>query len=274
MTNEDLSELITYSTALINVDMFNKTVPSGTGFFINLCNSEDNSCIPVLMTNKHVIEGTTSFSFDMCHMDEKGKPIDTQVETYKFNNTGWIMHPSPDVDLCCFPIGRIANSKTSNGFHPYYRTFSTDLIPNQKQLSDFNAIEDIFMVGYPTGVFDHHNHKPVFRKGITATHLKHNYCGKKEFLIDCPCFKGSSGSPIFMLNQGSYHDKNTSSIVIGSRFHLLGVLSKTHLANLIEVEKCSMDANFVYTIPNNLGIVIKAELILDFETILNEMFLS
>ncbi len=271
MADEDLSELITYSTALIVANISNETFSAGTGFFINLCNSEDNTCVPVLMTNKHVVEGAKSFTFDMCHMDEEGRPIDTEVETYKFDNKEWIMHPSPEIDLCCFPMGRIVNSKTSNGFHPYFKAFSTDLIPNQKQLSDFNAIEDIFMVGYPTGISDYYNHKPIFRKGITATHLKHDYRGKKEFLIDCPCFQGSSGSPVFMLNQGSYPGK--SGIVIGTRFHLLGIAHGTHLANLIEVEECSTDGkSTIRLVPNNLGIIIKSELILDFEPILKNLF--
>ena len=58
------------------------------------------------------------------------------------------------------------------------------------------------MIGYPIGLIDEYNNKPIVRKGITATTYNIDYNGKKEFLIDIACFPGSSGSPIFIRRDG------------------------------------------------------------------------
>lgn len=60
------------------------------------------------------------------------------------------------------------------------------------------------MIGYPNGLWDSQNNLPIIRRGITATSVKKDYNGKKEFLIDAAVFPGSSGSPVFIFNEGSY----------------------------------------------------------------------
>lgn len=56
MNKMSLSEMITYSTVLIRCQYANGSTGSGTGFIINLCqNEEDNTCVPVLITNNHVV---------------------------------------------------------------------------------------------------------------------------------------------------------------------------------------------------------------------------
>jgi len=72
------------------------------------------------------------------------------------------------------------------------------------------------MVGYPVGIWDSANNMPVIRRGITATHPGKDYEGKSEFMIDAACFPGSSGSPVFLFNLGSYPQK-AGGIVIGTR---------------------------------------------------------
>ena len=53
-----------------------------------------------------------------------------------------------------------------------------------------------------TALIDEVNNKPVVRKGITATDIRLDYNGRKEFLIDAACFHGSSGSPVFLRKMG------------------------------------------------------------------------
>jgi hypothetical protein len=48
------------------------------------------------------------------------------------------------------------------------------------------------MVGYPNGLWDTANNFPLIRRGVTATHIKNNYNGKSEFVIDIACYGGSS----------------------------------------------------------------------------------
>ena len=72
-----LAEMITYSTVLIRCDYSNGTSGSGTGFIINMCHDKENStCVPVLITNNHVVENSVKTVFEFCQADENGNPLD------------------------------------------------------------------------------------------------------------------------------------------------------------------------------------------------------
>lgn len=43
-------------------------------------------------------------------------------------------------------------------------------------------------------------------------------------LVDTACFPGSSGSPIYILNENGYFDKNGTRYIGGSRIVLIGIL--------------------------------------------------
>lgn len=79
------------------------------------------------------------------------------------------------------------------------------------------------MIGYPNGIWDSVNNMPIIRKGITATHPRLNYNGRKKFMIDAACFHGSSGSPVLLFNTGTYATKDGNT-TIGTRIMLLGIL--------------------------------------------------
>ena len=269
---DDLSELILYSTAMITVTS-NGINSTGTGFFMNLC-QKDNKSVPVLVTNRHLIVGGDTYSFDVC--TEKNDVVDDhRTMTFSGKCSEWIYHPDNNIDLCVLCIGHLMVSVDIDGFRPYFKAFATDHIPSPEDEENFRAIEEIFMVGYPTGLSDTFNHKPIYRKGITATHVKFDYMGISEFLIDCPCFPGSSGSPVFILNQGVFFDKKSQNAQIGTRFFLLGIEHQTYLANLIRVpQTINIGTIDELKIPNNLGFVIKSKLIRDFEPILYHMIQS
>ncbi|HVA89443.1 MAG TPA: serine protease, partial [Chloroflexota bacterium] len=84
------------------------------------------------------------------------------------------------------------------------------------------AMEDVVMVGYPIGLWDNLNNFPLLRRGISASHPAVDFCGKPEGVIDIGAFPGSSGSPVLILNEGTFATPNGYSI--GSRMILLGVL--------------------------------------------------
>lgn len=82
------------------------------------------------------------------------------------------------------------------------------------------------MIGYPNGIMDNFNCKPVVRKGITATNLKLDYDGKPVFMIDAACFPSSSGSPVFLRKTGLEQETIEGGIKIGvtAAYSLLGIL--------------------------------------------------
>ena len=272
-----LSEKLTYMTVLIQCEYKDPQTSqsysgAGTGFIAHLCIDKDkNICKPVIITNKHVICNATKFSFSFCKADINGRPLNHEIEKITCTNLqDWIMHT--ESDLCCFPIGNILNSFGRESKKVFYSYIQTDLIPTKDTIENFSTMEDVVMVGYPIGLSDTFNHKPIIRRGVTATHIKYDYQNKKEFLIDMACFPGSSGSPVFILNEGAYVDKN--GISLGSRIIFVGILwgGPQYLAGG-NISFCSLpnQPKTITSIPTNLGNVIKSSEILEFENKLMEL---
>ena len=109
---------------------------------------------------------------------------------------------------------------------------------------------------------------------MTATDIKYDYNGKKEFVIDAACFPGSSGSPVMIFNQGVFSDKHGTAYA-GNRIKLLGVLyaGPQHFAQgevkTVVIPTVKKDIA-ISSIPNNLGYVIKAERILELQSLFRE----
>lgn len=273
MNEMSLSEKLTYSTVFIKCLYKDGTEGAGTGFIVELCNNKETGiCIPVLITNKHVTKNSVQCVFEFCIADSNGKPKDKEAFSFRYDNQSWIMHPDNNVDLCCLRLGPALNeiSKTDNKI--FYIPLTTDIIPSQKQIDELTAMEDVVMIGYPIGLSDFYNHKPILRRGSTATHIKNDYQGKKEFLVDMACFPGSSGSPILILNQGTY--TIPTGIAVGSRLYLVGILyggpefSATGVISFANLPKMPTP---IINIPVNLGVAIKASEILAFEDVLINM---
>ena len=155
----------------------------------------------------------------------------------------------------------------------YFKALDKNIIPSLEQIEKLTAIEDILMIGYPNGLWDSYNNMPIIRRGVTATNLKLDYNNKKEFLIDIAAFPGSSGSPVFIYNRGSYPVND--GIAIGDRLLLVGVLFAGTQMNIegnieiVEVPTINIPIS-KSKIPNNIGIIIKIEKLLNFELILKE----
>lgn len=269
MGRMSLSEMVTYSTVLIKCKYNNGTSGCGTGFIIGLChNKETGDCIPALITNNHVVENSIETVFEFCRADANGNPLDTEPFTFRYSGIPWIKHPDKNVDLCCLPLGDALNHLDNTDTKIFILPLQTDMIPSTEQLNNLTAMEDVVMVGYPIGISDTYNHKPVIRRGITSTHPKKDYLGKKETLLDVSCYPGSSGSPVFILNQGAFSTPN--GLNVGSRILLLGILYGGHELNargVLQFVNLPSVPVPVTRIPINLGLMIKAERILEFEEI-------
>lgn len=271
-----LTEQLMYSTIRIECELGGGILSTGTGFLFKFLEDGD-SWVPVIVTNKHVVKGAINGSFRFTLSDENGNPLNNNHHIFKFNNfeSLWIMHPDPQVDLCIMPIAPIVTLAYDKGVKLFFVTLDKSIIPSQEEINELTAMEEIVMIGYPNGIWDSVNNLPIFRKGITATHPRINYEGKDEFMIDAACFPGSSGSPVVLLNIGSYPMRN-GGIGVGSRLMLLGVLyaGPQHTATG-EIKVMNIPVRqepiSISRIPNNLGLVIKSNKLMDFEEILRNM---
>lgn len=223
---DSIPNMLLYTTTRLEIHDKNDEISIGTGFFYNTPITPERN-IPMIITNKHVVENGESAIFRL-HLasTEKGvkKPVNNSfvdIQIVDLKNMV-VMHPNPEIDLCAIFLGQIINKALDEGKDFYYTVFSDKNIYSDEKLSELNAIEDVFMIGYPIGLWDEKNNFPIIRKGITSSHPFVNYNGKSIGLIDIGCFEGSSGSPVLIGNFGSF---STGSIVnIGSRLILLGVL--------------------------------------------------
>jgi len=269
------SELLTHTTTRIEGDLEDNKTSVGTGFFFNFKN-EDKS-IPIIITNKHVVEDCHNLRFTFNESDEKKSRINDKHLTAIMNESIMkkmiILHPEDDVDLCAIPMAPLINNLAKQGKNLYLKWLDAQSLPSTTDWASFSALEEITMIGYPNGIWDKVNNLPVARKGITATHPRIDYNGKSEFLIDTAVYPGSSGSPIYLFNQGSY--ATDKGITMGTRLKLLGInyAVYTHTAEgNITIKKTPTTAKPIaeIVVPNNLGVIIKSTKILDFEPLLQQ----
>lgn len=268
-----LTEQIIHSTVRIECTNDAGEQSSGSGFFFSFF-EHNGSYTPAIVTNKHVVINSRKGKFHLTLKNSDGMPIYGSHISFEIENfeNSWIGHPDNNVDLAIFLIGPVLNKCQQDGRPVFYVPLAKTLIPTQEILSSLTAMEDIIMVGYPNGIWDSVNNTPIIRRGITATPIFIDYEGKQEFMIDAACFPGSSGSPVLLLNQGSYPNKE-GSLVVGTRVYLLGVLyaGPQHTATgtiIVANIPTDMRPIPISRIPNNLGICIKSNRIMEFERVL------
>ena len=270
MTEMKISDTLRYITIRILTSKEQNTIWSGAGTGFLFLTSKGEKQAPMLVTNKHVLEGSEVVGLTF-HETKDGNntpfPGPGRVFNFKKNDIPILYHPDPDVDLAAITLaGVVEHIQGVEKWSPFIKCLGAENLPDQKTINDLGAIEEIVMVGYPTGLADTANNFPIVRKGITSTPYKFSYLGKKQFLADIPVFGGSSGSPICILNEGSYLSGN--SLIVGSRFYLLGILYAGHTQKVNgEIVSVPVPTSVkpVAQIEQiiNLGLCIKSELIND-----------
>lgn len=259
-----ISENLAHSTVRIEIETVAGTKGTGTGFFYRFAYQNDLH-VPAIVTNKHVVEGAYRGRFHVTLADVEGNPSYGNPEVYSFEGfqSFWTPHPDPEIDLCAMPIAPLLIAAKRNKKALFFRSLDKSLIPTDSELADMTAMEDVLMVGYPNGIWDERHNMPVLRRGITATHPNLDWNGNPEFLIDAACFPGSSGSPVFLFNLGGYATKSGGMVIGPSRIKLLGILyagpQHTVTGEIRIVKVPTLDKPMsISSIPNNLGMVIKA----------------
>ncbi|PPA70169.1 S1 family peptidase [Jeotgalibacillus proteolyticus] len=272
-----LSEQLMHSTVRIECVLGNGSISTGTGFIYYYYFGE--VLLAFIVTNKHVVEGAVSFRTRITCADEDLNPLFKEHFIWETSNfeRDLVMHPDPDIDLCLVSMIDLVGKMSHEGRTPFIRNLGSQYIPIENEL--FDGIEDITMIGYPNGLWDQINNLPIIRRGITATHLNRNYNGKEEFVIDAACFPGSSGSPVFLIDENGYNDRSGNIIIGAPRFKLLGILYAGPLTTAegeITVQNIpTRNVPIARTkVMMNLGYVIKSHKLNDFEAIVAAKYLS
>ena len=273
--NMNAAEWVLLSTIRIETTIPNG-ISTGTGFFFSFCVDEKTGArIPTIVTNKHVIKnainGKLRFSLRNKNIEQLEREyFDLTIDEFEQR---WILHPNPNVDLCILPIASIHYEIEKAQKELYYTALTLDEIPSKDEIANsISRIEDIIVVGYPDGIWDSYNNMPIVRKGITATSLQLDFNNEPKFLIDAAIYGGSSGSPVYIFNQGSYSLVD-NGLVAGTRLKLVGIVYAVaqHTVNgeikIVDVPAAKTPITTT-SIPNNLGVAIHARELEAFERIL------
>jgi hypothetical protein len=267
MQVKTVAEQLFFTTVRIDTVSSTGVPGSGTGFLF--AHKIDNQDYGFVVTNKHVVtgmrEGALSFLQRKDMLPTLGNGFRLGIQDWP---RAWFGHPSPDIDIAICPFAPLeAHIKQHHSVDLFYRYVTSNLIPTATQTAELDAIEPVTFIGYPNGIWDSKNLLPVARRGTTASPIEVDFENTPRFLIDASVFGGSSGSPVFILNQGSFATKD-GGLTIGSRFYFVGIIAavffRTHLNEIIpvpiptQVQPMARQQEMI-----DLGIVFKARTVVE-----------
>lgn len=193
----------------------------------------------------------------------------------------WIRHPDTNIDLAVMPIAPLLRALEAQGVTLDSIQASQEIIPNDAELQECGVFQEVKFIGYPIGIWDEKNNLPIVRRGMTASDPAVDYNGRAEFLIDAAVYPGSSGSPVFIAEEGNrivpVQQKHGPALgVAGPRIKFLGILYAVHQytsEGKVEIVTIptAFDLKVTTAIPVNLGLVIKANRLNDFRAVFEEI---
>ena len=227
MNLQDISTQLLFTTVPIWTENAQGGTSSATAFLYNVAvPSKPEQSIPLLITNHHVVSGAKRGLVEFVERSGK-EPDRSRRVRIELDAATLASRTSAELDLAVIPIGPALNQLEAAGRPAFFRSVSPDLIQTAEARDQLAALEEVVFIGYPSGIRDEKNASPLIRRGITSTPVWNDYEGKPTFLIDAGVFPGSSGSPVFILNQGGFATKD--GLVLGNRLLFLGVISQTFL---------------------------------------------
>jgi len=268
-------QLLYTTTKLVNKTM-NGEEKHSTGFVYNFKTS-NNHTVRTIITCKHCIENYATIEANFCLDDGNEMPIDNIPYKFNFsseNSICIVKHPDNNIDLVAL-IFSIDNKIFLSGKNqPFFLSLEKEVLPSKECIEKFSFVEDILMIGYPQGIWDKYNNKPIVRKGITATPIKFDFNNKPDFLIDIASFHGSSGSPVYLYVPSAHAEQN--GFVTGDeKLFLIGIFKGgweevTSETTIVKGKLKDELVDIKIRLPINLGFAIKSSAIEEMNEIIEE----
>ena len=238
-----VNEKLLYCTVRIVGLCNNQPFSVGTGFFYQFNIGKNN--IVFILTNKHVIEEKIKYSLCFHERDITDDFLPTNrsfTVTIDDISKYTMTHPNSNVDLEAISFYSIMKDvEKEHNKRIYYTCINEELIKSDLELNDVCSVADsLTMAGYPNGLWDVKANFPIIRKGIAASPPALDFNGKSVGVVDMACFPGSSGSPILILKEGSWVDKDSNTNIGKNLLIFIGLLYATakydKIGEIINVE--------------------------------------
>jgi len=187
-----------FSTVYIETVLTDGKEQRGTGFFYfrRVHGSKGHE---ILVTNRHVVENAEKITIFFHERAAGGGPNLGEIGRVTVNSEFWRFHPDERVDIA-FLLMEVLRKDLEDAGGVFLHNLDHQSVPTDAQLRDSFPIEDVTFIGYPNGIYP-------------------------TFLISASVFPGSSGSPVFLYNQGTYLTRS-DGVVMGFRCWLLGILTE------------------------------------------------
>ena len=184
-----------YKDAVVSVGLKNANGISwiGTGFFV-LRKINENESVPLLVTNKHVLDG---HDLIVIRMKEKDSDTLTVVEaiTKEKDVILYYIHDNPNIDIAVLPLD--ANVIMQNNLEfPAFDIDHNAMSSNELRASGVDDGSLVYMLGFTMGKINHTSGDPICRLGCIARINEAQIREEQNILIDIQNFPGNSGSPI------------------------------------------------------------------------------
>lgn len=227
---DSISNQIVFNTVRLVANLNNGSTSIGTGFIVAVEN--ETGTIPFIVTCAHCLADANSVSLTCVSALKNDQPDLGNVQSWTLDQSLLnLVSRHPTLDIAAIPFGPIANKAAEAGRPIFHRQLSCDNFIPDAQREQLTAFESIVFAGYPLGLYDSKNALPLLRVGWTASPLWSNFEQEPRFLIDAEVFSGSSGSPVFILNEGAY--PTPDGLTVGVRFHLVGMISQSMNTNVV-----------------------------------------
>lgn len=186
-----------FHTVRIETELAGGGSGTGTAFVVEHVHARGRTRFVV--TNRHlvddVVRGALVFPLARDGQPLLGSRFEVRIDEF---GEAWHRHPDAAVDLAVLPLQPLLEAAAAQGAQLYVQPVGTDRLAGAAQLAQLDALEEVWFVGYPSGVWDQVNALPILRRGTTATPPAVDFEGRPEFLVDAAVYPGSSGSPVFI----------------------------------------------------------------------------
>jgi len=210
-----------FNTVRIVSKLPSGSTKTGTGFLASV--EQNNSTFPFILTCQHCLKDAVEVHLSCVSANAKGEPDFGNVQIWRLDKSLFsLAQPHRTHDVAAIPFGPILNQAASVGQPIFHRELKLENFIKDCEKEELTAFEQIVFVGYPLGLHDTKNALPLLRVGYSASPIWSDFEQEPRFLIDAEVFSGSSGSPVFILNEGTYTSRK--GIVVGTRFFFIGMI--------------------------------------------------